>query len=143
MTTPTVAVDGLKQLTRDIKRLADVDTKVVGKALREAGRRSAEPVAAAARSALPRVSGRLAGSVRTRQAQSGYGVAFGNKAKPYAGWVEFGGSRNRPHASRRDYVRNGRYVFPAAYAEASHSVGLYAEALDDVIARFVWTGPDA
>jgi hypothetical protein len=141
VTEPMVKVDGLKQLTRDIKRLSDVDTKVVGKALRDAGRRAAEPVAAAGRSALPRRSGRLSGTVRTRQAQTGYGVVFGNKAKPYAGWVEFGGHREQPHASSREYVRDGRYVFPAAATQHDRSIALYAEAMGDVIDRFAWTGP--
>lgn len=66
---------------------------------------SASSVADRARSSVPRRSGRLAASIR---AEVGVGevdaLAAMGEGVPYAGWIEFGGSRGRP------YVADGRYM---------------------------------
>lgn len=71
----------------------------------ESGRDAAESVADRARSRLPRRSGRLVSSVRVETDRE-------NEARlivgaPYAGWIEYGGTRGRA------YVAGGRYVGPS------------------------------
>lgn len=71
----------------------------------DAARDAAEAVAGRARSRLPRRSGRLVSSVRVEADPE-------NEARllvgaPYAGWIEYGGTRGRP------YVPGGRYVGPS------------------------------
>ena len=59
----------------------------------------------------------------------------------WAGWVEFGGTRHRPVESTRDFVRDGRFLFPAARGLAGRSAELYAAAVQRGFNTFDWTNP--
>ena len=67
----------------------------------------ASTVGAAVRARVPHRSGRLASSVEASASAEGARVGIGGGV-PYAGWIEFGGTRGRP------YVAQGRYLFPSA-----------------------------
>ena len=141
-----VDVVGLKALNADINKLAADQRGPLFKALANAGKTAAEPVAAATRSALPRSdrktvdAGRLRASVRASGTRTGASVRMGSKAVPWAGWVEFGGTRHKPFLSHRDYVKDGRYLFPAARDLAERSFQLYSDALTQVFgSSVVWT----
>jgi hypothetical protein len=135
---PQVAVVGLRALNRDLGRIV-ADRGPLNKAMAAAGRAAAEPVAAMARSALPHASGRLAGDVRVTASRSGAAVRMGRKTLPYAGWVEFGGTRRKPHDSARLFVRAGRYLFPAAAQLAPVAARLYSDATTAAFANYRWT----
>jgi hypothetical protein len=143
---PVVAIVGIKALSRDINKLVDDERGPLFKAMIAAGKTAADPVAAATRSALPRSTrqtdddGRLSGSVRSSGTRTGATVRMGSKAVPWAGWVEFGGARHRPWESSREYVKDGRYLFPAARGLAERSEQLYSGALERIFASSgVWT----
>ena len=145
---PVVGIVGIKALSKDINQLTDDVRSPLFKAIQAAGRTAAEPVAAATRSALPHSdrrtpdAGQLAGSVRTSGTRTGAAVRMGSKQVPWAGWVEFGGQRYRPFHSQRDYVKDGRYLFPAARGLAERSASLYSDALERVfVSSGVWTNP--
>jgi phage gpG-like protein len=53
---------------------------------------------------VPKRTGRLAGSISVQRDQDGARLEMGGAGVPYAGWIEYGGSRGRP------YVAGGRYV---------------------------------
>lgn len=88
---------GTAQLTKNIE--ADTQHRYAG---------IAGQVASQASGAMPRVSGRLAGSVTTRPGPPAAAVMGGGV--PYAGWIEFGGGHGRP------YIGSGRYFWPAVEA---------------------------
>ena len=143
-----VAVVGIKALSKDINRLTADQRGPLLKAMIAAGKTAADPVAAATRTALPHSerktpdAGRLAGSVRTSGTRTGASVRLGSKAVPWAGWVEFGGARHRPWQSSREFVKDGRYMFPAARGLAERSAQLYSDALERVFETSgVWTNP--
>ena len=135
---PQVAVVGLRALNRDIQKLA-ADRGPLNKLMSQAGRVAADPVAAATRSTLPQVSGRLANDVRVTATRTGAGVRMGRASIRYAGWVEFGGHRKTPHPSFRPYDPRGRYLFPAALRLASTTANLYSKAVQDGFANYPWT----
>lgn len=144
MPDPTVGLVGLKALRRDIARLTDDFKGPLYDAIKIAGKELSEPVAAATRSALPTSDypesdyhrpGALRGDVRTYATKTGAGVRMGRKAVPYAPWVEFGGTRHDPHESARPFVKAGRYLFPAAEAQASAAAGRYSDALQRALNR--------
>ena len=145
---PVVAVVGLKALSRDMGKLT-TDTKgPLFQAMIAAGKTAAEPVAAATRSALPHSArpspddGLLVASVRASGTRTGASVRMGSKQVPWAGWVEFGGTRRKPFRSSREYVKDGRYLFPAARGLAETSERLYTDALERVFTSSgVWTNP--
>lgn len=69
---------------------------------------TAVSVASRTRATVPHRSGRLAGSVRVTDERGGARVSM---STPYAGWIEYGGSRGRP------YVSTGRYLGAASQGQ--------------------------
>lgn len=99
----------------------------------------AEDVAGQTQTAVPVVTGALAASLTAkpvkRKTAKGAKTAMGKASVPYAGWIEFGGTRGR------EYVPEGRYLFPAAM-EARDRVAQEADdAASDEIERMTWPTP--
>jgi hypothetical protein len=94
----TVKLKGVDDLIRGARRLTDN----VEDGARDVGRIVADQLAASARSSVPRLTGRLAGSVTSR-VSPGAGTAMAGMGEGliYAGWIEYGGSRGRPHVRAR------------------------------------------
>ncbi|HSS11146.1 MAG TPA: HK97 gp10 family phage protein [Acidimicrobiales bacterium] len=138
MAAPTVAIEGLKALRRDLIKLGEDD---MVKAFVAAGQKVAEPLAGTIRSVLPSDSGDLAGTVRAAKIRTGAALRVGSKAVPYAGWVEFGGTRSRPHFSTRPFIKDGRYIFPAARQAGPGAAQAYSDEVERIIDSFRWTGP--
>jgi hypothetical protein len=133
-----VGVVGMAALRRDINRLVDDQKSPLYAAIKQAGKSAVEPVAGAVRGTVPHDSGTLSGSVRTSGTRTGGSVRMGRASVPYAGWIDFGGGR--PDGSSREFVADGRYLFPAARGLASVAADRYAAALDQVFASDgVWT----
>lgn len=138
MAEPVVGIVGLKALRADVARQTTSTSSQLYEGIKAAGRLAANPVAVATRNALPHVSGRLAGDVRTSGTRTGASVRMGRATVPYAGWVEFGGSR--PDGSSRDYLPGGRYLFPAAQSLAERAAADYSRALTTVFASStIWS----
>ena len=136
-----VQVAGMDAIRRDMASLeADVSGPLYA-ALKAAGREAAEPIAALTRSRLPRnerSSGRLHGNIRVSGTRTGAAVRMGQKSIPWAGWVEFGGSR--PDGSEREFVKGGRYLFPSAQTLATTAAASYSRSLTALFDRSaIWT----
>jgi hypothetical protein len=130
-----VQIVGLAALRRDLNRLGK-DTNSPAYAVLTAGaRQAADPIAARVRSSLPRRSGRLAADVRVSTTKTGASMRMGRKTVPYAGPVDFGG-----YPGERDYLPDGRYMFPAAHGLASTARTVYEAAMERVMNMpGVWT----
>lgn len=137
MPQPAVAVVGMAALRRDLNRLATDQSSIVYQQIRQAGKQAAEPIASRARGSVPRDTGTLAGDIRVSGSKTGATVRMGRQKVPYAGWVEFGGTR--PDGSTRTYVAAGRYLFPAAQGEAGRAAELYSAALQRAFDNAPWT----
>ena len=74
------------------------------------------------------------GSARNR---TGATIRMGRKAIPYAGWVEFGGTRRRPHITTREYIASGRYLFPAARMLQQSVGSIYEDAIADAFSHLL------
>lgn len=125
-----VQVVGLADAYRDIARWADQLPGVVAKAAEPLAGRAAQ----AARSRVPRLSGQLAGSVHVSGEKDGAELVMG-EGLPYAGWIEFGGSRGR------SYVPEGRYLYPTALDFQDEFERAAEGAADDSVGRFSWSTP--
>jgi hypothetical protein len=68
---------------------------------------------------------------------------MGRASLRYAGWVEFGGTRRAPVTSTRDYLPQGRYLFPRAVSLAGVVAKDYEHAVSEVLAGFDWTNQTA
>lgn len=85
MIQPTVQVDGLRKLTRELRAAGEDLTD-----LKDANARAGSIVLDAARPATPRRTGRLAATGRTNRAAAKANVLFGSAAVPYAGPIHWG-----------------------------------------------------
>lgn len=147
MAQPVVGVVGAKALRRDLNRLISEVNGPLFNAMKRAGYAAVQPIVALVRGALPKSErkasrthrpGALMMDVRASGTQSGGSVRMGRKTIPYAGWVEFGGTR--PDGSEREFVRGGRYMFPAAKGDASRAGKAYSDALTALFGNSgIWT----
>lgn len=123
----------MRALRRDVTRLTG-DAGPLNRALSDAGRQAAEPIAERVRSTLPTDTGTLAGDVRVTASRTGAAVRVGRASIPYAGAVDFGG-----YPEGRPYQGSGRYLFPAAGDLASTAAELYADGTQKAIDAFAWS----
>ena len=114
----------------DLRRWADQVGPAVAKASGPFGQRVADLI----RGRVPVLTGQLEGSVTSNDADDGVEVGYDGSVV-YDGWIEFGGSRGRPH------VPEGRYVFPTAEAAADEFATLAADTASDTVSRFSWSTP--
>ena len=91
----------------------------------------ADDAAASVRTRVPRRSGRLASSISIQPTDRSALLRMG-QGVPYAGWIEFGGSRGRP------FVKRGRYVYPTAVDTQPQAVQAATYAAEQSIAGFPW-----
>ena len=92
MAKPTIKIEGLAELRRDLRRLGDADLKA---ALREANRSVAKRVVDKALPNVPVRTGRLRASVRALASQGDAKVKAGAAAVPYAAAIEYGRGRRK------------------------------------------------
>lgn len=87
---------------------------------------------------MPHRSGRLAASIKPASTQRTGQVAYSSPTRvPYAGWIEFGGmiTTVRGGTIVRPYVKQGRYLFPAAEAERDPILRTLTKSMEDLIKR--------
>jgi phage gpG-like protein len=136
----SVEVHGLRELADGSLTLARKIEQGAPKQLQEA----AGSAASAARGRVPRVSGRLASSLHTGVSRDAAWLGFGDGV-PYAGWIEFGGSRtgNRGATADRAYVPEGRFLYPAARDTEAMVASSAERAARDEIGAMRWPTPNA
>jgi hypothetical protein len=128
----TIEAVGGPQAAADLRRWADQLPAEVTKASGP----FAEQVADSVRARVPVLTGTLAGSVTSGPAEGDEGVEVSMGAGVvYAGWIEFGGSRGR------EYIPEGRYVYPTALEPEEQFAQAASEAADHSIERFSWSTP--
>jgi phage gpG-like protein len=127
MASDGIEVHGIPELERGSRRLFENIDQGAGSAFRSV----ADQVATMVRTRVPRRSGRLAASVLADQADEGALVGLGDGV-PYAGWIEFGGTRGRP------YVPSGRYLYPTAQDAAPLLQRAGEQVARDEIRRMAW-----
>jgi phage gpG-like protein len=123
-----VEIIGLERATSDMVRWAEELAPAVDKA----GEPFGERVAAEVRGRVPHRTGALAGSVDLSVDATGLVLGLG-AGLPYAGWIEFGGSRGRP------YVPQGRYLYPTMLAAQDEWNTIAADTAVDTAGRFPWS----
>jgi hypothetical protein len=123
-------VRGLRELERGARNLFDdIEDDAEAKLLHVA-----DQTATIVRAKVPVRSGRLASSVDAGPAPDGADLSIG-AGVPYAGWIEFGGTRGRP------YVPAGRYLFPTAKDAADDAGRAGERAAREQIRSARWPKP--
>lgn len=131
MTGTSVEIIGEEAAAADLKRWAD---QLAGEVVKNAAVPTSERVADVVRGRVPHLSGQLAGSVATEIDDDGAGIGYDGSV-PYDGWIEFGGTRGR------DYISQGRYVYPSMLDAQDEYLQAAASASVDTAERFPWSTP--
>jgi phage gpG-like protein len=126
--TGDVKVVGFDELQRGTRELGSALEKRADTEMLEIAKRRAETV----RLIVPRVTGRLAGSVTADTSEGRAIVGMGDEQVLYAGWIEFGGTRGRP------YIPDGRYLTPTATGNERQVLDDLSKAAEDEIKGFRW-----
>jgi phage gpG-like protein len=134
-----VEVHGYRELEHGSGQLF----KRIGEQAPERFEEVADKAASAARARMPHRSGALAASVTSGREDEKAIVGMGGSNVPYAGWIEFGGSRRGRGGglAERAYIGRGRYLYPAAFSAEPMLVAAGTDAADDEIRRFRWATP--
>lgn len=122
-----VEVVGWDQVARAIGKVPDACERAAQAAAEDA----AATLAATTRARVPKRSGRLASSVAATPAPTGAQVLFG-AGVPYAGWIEYGGTRGRPYVPQGRYFGAGREDAATVYMERAQ------DNTDREISRLPW-----
>jgi len=122
---------GGPEAAQDLRRWASELAPAVAKA----GEGFAARVADQVRGRVPVLTGRLAGSVEIAPVEEDALGAQIGEGVPYAGWIEFGGSRGRP------FIPEGRYLYPTALDNQDEFASMAADAASETVARFSWSMP--
>ena len=129
-----VQLVGLEAANDDLMKFADQLGPAVAKDARTFGAELASRIA----NKVPVLTGRLRDSVAVTDAAEGENVGIGvglGEGVPYAGWIEFGGSRGRA------LVAQGRYVYPTAMEAEPQFEATAERAAGDLVHRFPWSSP--
>jgi HK97 gp10 family phage protein len=129
--TTAVKVKGLRDLQAALKATEDG----LQKELRVALNRAADLVASGAARRVPVRTGRARASLRAQSSQREAKVMGGSKKAAYYGWLEFGGRIGRDKATRRPFVKGGRYLWPAYAAQRDQVAKVIAAELDALMER--------
>lgn len=130
MAQPLAQIIGLDQLRRQLLRM---DRDVFGQAFVDAGVQAANPIASAVRSAIPRDTGNLAGTVRVAKIKTGAAIRVGTARYPYVGPLEFGG-----YPGERPFIRPGRYIYPTATPLTAKAVDTYSNQVQKALDDYPW-----
>lgn len=135
MASAGIQVEGLKELRKSIARLPEVKD-----GLRQDFLAIGKTIAKDAASAVPKKSGRAAGSIRAGVSGNTAYVAGGKKVVPYFGWLDFGSRTPRSGVARTKGPwkksgkgpARGRFLYPAIDRNAKHIKQAALQAFDRV-----------
>lgn len=109
MIVDVVQVTGLADFRRGLRELGSAAPR----ALRIANNEAAQLVVDTAKPLVPKRSGRAANSIKVRSSQAVVRVASGGARAPYMPWLDYGGKVGKNDSAKREFIADGRYVYPA------------------------------
>jgi hypothetical protein len=124
-----IQVRGLAELNRALRRV-DSDAP---KALRLALNGVAQDLVDETKPQFPKVTGRAAASLKARSTRTSARVSVGNKRAAYVPWLIFGGQgRIAGRPAKREFIKEGRWLFPTLVRRREAVSVMLQEALNDV-----------
>ena len=125
-----VHVVGLADLNRSLRKI----DKDAPKQLRIALNSAAELLADRVRPQIPTDSGAARRSLKVASTRTAARIAVGGKRAAYYPWLDFGGQgRKRGRPGKREFIREGRYIYPTLARIRPDIEKQLQEALDDVV----------
>lgn len=108
-----IAVEGLSDLNRSLRR---VDSEAP-KALRLALNDAADIVIRKVQQGIPRRTGKAVNSIKAASTRTSVRVRIGGSRAPYYPWLDWGGKTGKGKKTVRPFIREGRYLYPTLRTE--------------------------
>ena len=128
MTVDPVRVEGLSKFSRDLKKLDNDLPKALRVALNQAG----DIVLQDATPRVPNRKGRARRSMRMASTRTKVRIRAGGRRAPYYPWLDFGGRVGRNKSVRRQFLREGRYIYRSFFDNRQRVHDALEDALIDV-----------
>lgn len=122
---PHIKVEGLRELSKQLRQLGDVDLKA---GLRDANKSLAAQVVQRALPNTPVRTGRLAASVRGLGSQQSATVKAGSASVPYAATIEYG-------RKKRGFIAPTMFLHKAAEPVDRDAADEYLKIIDELIRK--------
>jgi hypothetical protein len=123
-----IRVEGLREFSQGLKRLDGDMPKVLRLALKGVG----DVVVDDARPRVATKTGKARKSVRSKSTRTSSTIAGGGARAPWYPWLDFGGKVGRSRSVVRPFNKQGRYIYPAYYANRDKFDVMLEDALIDV-----------
>lgn len=107
-----IKIKGLAEFNRTLRKL----DKDLPKGLRLAHNEAANIVVDDAKPEVPRRTGHAASTVKAKSTRLQGRVVGGSARYPYYPWLDFGGSVGKNKSVKREFITEGRYIYPS-YSE--------------------------
>lgn len=130
MSESSIQIEGLATFNRHLRQMDSRLPKALKDAMTDAG----ELVVRKARPLVPTRSGRAAKSIRVASTRTMVRVRAGGKKAPYFPWLDFGGRVGRKKATKRRFLKEGRFLYPAYFKlrDSGRIQRLLTKSLSDV-----------
>lgn len=122
-----IRVEGLQPFVRGLKKM-DAEAP---KRLRLAFNDAAEVVVQWVKPKVPSRSGRARNSVRARSTRTAVRVTAGGPRAPYFPWLDYGGRVGKNRSVQRQFIADGRFIYPGYRANRDQVRDRLTSALAD------------
>ncbi len=116
--TDPIKIQGLARLNRSLRAIS----KDAPKQLRLVGNEAANLVVDDAKPDVPTLTGRAAKTVKAASTRTAAQVKAGGARAAYYPWLDFGGRVGVNRSVKRQFIKGGRYIFPA-YSDNRERIG--------------------
>lgn len=124
-----IKVEGLTRLNRSLKSIS----KDAPKQLRLVGNEAADLVVKDAKPDVPTDTGTAQRTVRAASTRTAAQVKAGGKRAPWYPWLDFGGRVGIRRSVRRQFIKGGRYIYPAYSDNRDQIADKLADGLTELI----------
>lgn len=123
-----IRIDGLAEFSRALRKM-DSD---LPKGLRVALNDAVNVVIDAALPNVPRRTGRAAATLKAKSTRNLARASGGSARAPYYPWLDFGGRVGRRKATKRAFLKDGRYLYPAYFSNRDEFERVMTKAIVDL-----------
>lgn len=124
-----IKVDGLAEFVRNLRKLGADLPKTVRLAMNDA----ADVIIRRTRPLVRVRTGRAAASLRAQSTRTAVRVTAGGRRAPYYPWLDFGGRVGPQRSVRRNFIKEGRYLYPTYERSWQEVYDVMVRALVDVV----------
>lgn len=126
-----IEISGLKEFNKALRELDKDAPKMTKNALNGCS----EFIIVKTRAKIPKRTGRAARSLTKKSTKTDVRISVGGRSAPYYPWLDFGGRTGRKKRTVRQFLREGRYLYPTLAENKAEFLRIAESNLQDVAKR--------